>query len=1139
MMANDQGSSINDAWTKAIASYKRDLDPKQLQTVQTLTSPEEIVMHMERLEKDRTSSGSCKLMDRVKGITNRLVRFSRVVDAITTSNAEASLIWGSLKLLLTIVHQFAEVYERICQSLVTIGESLQVVELLAETFDHSPLVSECVVTYYCSILHFWRKAIKHYRRNRFLNLIRGAWHDYNSEFENFEAVMTRLREKAHNAAAAVDMSEAREARQQQNKFVIESIDKSRTAEESRRHHEIVKWLTPSARDANYYVDDFKSACRDRHPGTCEWIFRKPEFQGWSSCDGTDPQVRMLWVSAIAGAGKTVLAASIIAHCQVQIKPLVKWPVLYFFFKNTDDEKDSILSMTRSLLHQLYISFSANDLNHDLIVLKENSGKDSMLSDERAWEMFMKYAGRLPGMTVVLDALDECKLSDIDELLDRLCLVARTMEVRVIVTSRREENIRERLQWWPCIPIQQEDVDSDIQNFVNAKVRNMARLKPGLRERIIQTLSSRHEGMFLWAFLMIKELKSLATVREVEQRLSAAPKGLKEMHQAIIRRLGSTLSSSERAIALKVLSWVVSAMRPLRLAELHEILRFEIQRGTESDDLLYSEKDLELLCGSLVTTRNGDLQLIHLSTKEILQERPDEMGLEDVCCPFYVDVRESGPRMALLCASYIATHQHDIESYTTPKLTTTSRLELRPHEIDLSSVIAKAPFIEYACASWQGHLVDGQPEQSSVHELQGLLSHRFTFLWLEFRLAQDRDSLWRLERECVAIQDWIFQWRLGGDGEREEGVAYLQAWCGALLGLFKEYCEVFRECPNEVHHCDLEPFFSSGHLIGSFLPDADRAVREREVYLAQLGRARSTAVVDAHRQLLPQPEYDDELGFFVYDEKRDVFYYAERAGRSRMETLWAQHRPTGRRWAPIKQALTLTPTPTLTSAPDLDVEWHRVAGAVISRDCRYLAVLHHFGKQHSLLLCTSIWEIEDQLHRGDTRPSQAWARRVQCLQTTETSFYNSFCPLTIGPDDCFCTPHGLVDPRRGLRHPLPVSERWAAFSGDGRALFHSGSGLGEGEGEFYKSSWLDPSATAQVLPLPADRISRGVYNLPYAVNHNGDYLVFMLQPHDPGCSNAHLMDTRTGALTALWPDDHALRANNWFCVFWSDSVILIR
>lgn len=187
--------------------------------------------------------------------------------------------------------------------------------------------------------------------------------------------------------------------------------------------------------------------------------------------------------------------------------------------------------------------------------------------------------------------------------------------------------------------------------------------------------------------MIKELKSLTTVKEIEERLLAAPKGLKQMHQTIITRLSITLSFSERFIAFKVLSWVMSAIRPLRLAEIHEILRFEIKRDSE-DDLLYSEKDLELICGSLITTRNGVLQLIHLSTKKILQKRPDGMSSKDPRWPFYVDVREIGPQIALLCVSYITSHH----------FSSTSELEFKSDKFEIVPIIEQALFIEYAYIS---------------------------------------------------------------------------------------------------------------------------------------------------------------------------------------------------------------------------------------------------------------------------------------------------------------------------------------------------------------------------------------------------------------------------------------------------------
>lgn len=140
--------------------------------------------------------------------------------------------------------------------------------------------------------------------------------------------------------------------------------------------------------------------------------------------------------------------------------------------------------------------------------------------------------------------------------------------------------------------------------------------------MICALSLGRGGMFLWASLMINELKALGTVRQVDDALRSLPSGLEKMHEMIITRLDITLRSAHRQLAIKILMWIVCAVSPLRLIELQEIMRFELREGwtisqppIDDDDLLYSEKDIELACRALVLSRNGTLQLIHLSTKD--------------------------------------------------------------------------------------------------------------------------------------------------------------------------------------------------------------------------------------------------------------------------------------------------------------------------------------------------------------------------------------------------------------------------------------------------------------------------------------------------------------------------------------------
>ncbi len=71
------------------------------------------------------------------------------------------------------------------------------------------------------------------------------------------------------------------------------------------------------------------------------------------------------------------------------------------------------------------------------------------------------------------------------------------------------------------------------------------------------------------------------------------------------------------------SGLTKNQRPLRIDELKQALK--IQYEADEDTLLsdsksfpYSDKDVELVCGSLIVVRNGSLQVIHLTIKEYLR-----------------------------------------------------------------------------------------------------------------------------------------------------------------------------------------------------------------------------------------------------------------------------------------------------------------------------------------------------------------------------------------------------------------------------------------------------------------------------------------------------------------------------------------
>lgn len=224
----EAAKAVSSVWTKTLSSYKKDLPRKDLVVIEEITSPTDITDCIKDLEAKRHAGKSGAFADRIHAITGRLTKFSAVIDAMTSSNIEAALIWGSLKLLLTIVHQSAEEYGKICQSILAVGDSFPIVELVVQTFDHSDLVCSHVVAFYKSVLDFWSKALRFYRRRRVFNIFR-AWHDFDSEFGDLDRDMKRHGRTIETAAAAVHMNESRTARIQQAAVSSELVDAKRSA----------------------------------------------------------------------------------------------------------------------------------------------------------------------------------------------------------------------------------------------------------------------------------------------------------------------------------------------------------------------------------------------------------------------------------------------------------------------------------------------------------------------------------------------------------------------------------------------------------------------------------------------------------------------------------------------------------------------------------------------------------------------------------------------------------------------------------------------------------------------------------------------------------------------------------------------
>lgn len=361
------------------------------------------------------------------------------------------------------------------------------------------------------------------------------------------------------------------------------------AQSSSRQKEIIAWLAPTSYGVDYYMEDFANAKAARHTNTCQWLLARDSFVRFSQTIPQDDT--FLWIHAQPGAGKRVLAAFLVDHF---VSRQQSGCVLFFFCKDTDDDKRTPTAVARSLLYQLFRALRerlmASALIQELSDAMAESGHRTALNFPAIWRIFSNSISDLTPAMIIVDALDECRDSEI--LIQNLRFLASSCDVAVILTSRKEEHLYRLLHQSPSLEVSPDDIDADIKAFVEAKVAASPRLsQPSVKSLIVKRLCESHEGMFLWVQYIVKELKSCVSLEQVQEELRELPKGLDAMYQRILQRLQETLEKQTLELCSKILTWVTTAVVSDTFTPL-------VQQA--SNKILASFEDRRIKAGSGVT-----------------------------------------------------------------------------------------------------------------------------------------------------------------------------------------------------------------------------------------------------------------------------------------------------------------------------------------------------------------------------------------------------------------------------------------------------------------------------------------------------------------------------------------------------------
>lgn len=489
-------SVINEIFERALISIREELSAKEFKQVTTPTGLPDVLKVAEDVLKDRSSRThpkGIKAFEALEKARLHLEPFENLLEGLAMlAPFGGKLIWGSVKTVFQFVEKSNEGFDEVFTFFTVMGEDIPLIDSLTTTFNDSALVRPVAEELVDAIMKFWIEALKHYRAKSRAALQRFLRPKaISKKFEGLRSELKRQRERLWRSAEAQHYSDTSEHQQQ-------SLEQGALA--------MLDWIS-----APSYIVDHKKACKKRYGDTCSWITRKDEYRSWS----TNSTGALLVIYSKPGAGKTILSSYLVnevASSEGSDSSSIGSIVLYHYFKYNDDNKNTSMAAVRSMLEQLYNQFRTGTWAIDLSKRFQDLVQRRCDSFDDWWEIFKSLiVSNKVTVTIVLDALDEC--IDAKTLAKELLKFTNETAVKVVLTARKKYvELFAKSTPTLIIEISHTDIDHDITSFVTYKIMKIERLSgqenEELRNRVVNKLCDpkSHQGMFLWAYLMCKDIK---------------------------------------------------------------------------------------------------------------------------------------------------------------------------------------------------------------------------------------------------------------------------------------------------------------------------------------------------------------------------------------------------------------------------------------------------------------------------------------------------------------------------------------------------------------------------------------------------------------------------------------------------------